>query len=110
MTAMRERNAFQKPIICLGIMLLCLLTGMDDISGCWQPMNFGVAMIQSAGTQDDDGGDHSIKAIHNLVVWKDAIHVARQPAFSQAYSEEIKWQVSAIYLSSSLNRAPPSFS
>ena len=89
-------------------MTLCLLAGIDDIWGFWQPLNFGVAMIQSAGSQDDDGDDPSIKDVCRLASWKSPIDISRQLSFSQAYRvEEIKWHVSAIYLDSSRNRAPP---
>jgi hypothetical protein len=107
--AIHKRIAFPKSIICLGIMVLCLLTGIDDISGFWQPLNISVPTIQS-GNGQDDGGDHSVKAIYNHPTWRDAISVAQQLSFSQAYLEEIKWQVSLIHLSSSHNRAPPFFS
>jgi hypothetical protein len=102
----QKRIASQKPLICLGIMVLCLLTGIDDISGSWQPLNISVPMIQS-GNGQDDGGDHSVKAIYNHPTWRNVISVAQQQSFSKTYLEEIKWQVSLIYLSSSHNRAPP---
>jgi len=66
-------------------------------------------MIQS-GNGQDDGGDHSVKAIQNHPACRDAISVAQQPSFSQTCLEEIKRQVSLIHLNSSHNRAPPLFS
>jgi len=107
--AIHKRIVSKEPVICLGIMILCLLTGIGYVSGFWQPLNISVPMIQSGSCQDD-GGDHSVKATYGHPTWRDAINVAQQPSFSQAYLEEIKWQVSLLYLSSSRNRAPPSFS
>jgi hypothetical protein len=108
--AIWKRITFKKSVMCLGIMILCLLAGIDDILGFWQPMNFGVAVIQSASSQDDDGGHHSIKAVYCQASWKCTTNIARQLSFSQAYREEIKWQVSLICLGSFHDRAPPSFS
>ncbi|MFA6411333.1 MAG: hypothetical protein WCW53_01470 [Syntrophales bacterium] len=107
--AIRKIISSQKPIICLGIMMLCLLTGTDDISGFWQPSNINVPMIQSGNGQADTE-DHSVKAVFFRPAWRDASNVAQQLSFSQAYLEEIKWQISLIYLSPSHARAPPSFS
>ncbi len=94
---------------CLVIMILCLITGIDDVSGFWQPLNISVPVIQS-GNGQDDGEGHGAKSLHNFSAWRDAIDVAQQLSFSQVYLGEIKWQVNLIYLSSSHNRAPPSFS
>ena len=107
--AIHKKVSFQKPIIYLGIMILCLLTGIDDISGFWQPLNINVSMIQS-GNGQADGEDHSVNTVFIHPAWRDANNVAQQLSFSQAYLEEIKWQVSLIYLSPSHTRAPPSFS
>lgn len=90
-------------------MILCLLTGIDDVSGFWQPLNVSVPMIQS-GNGQDDVEDHSVKAVFIHPAWRDANNVAQQLSFSKAYLEEIKWQVNLIYLSPSHTRAPPSFS
>lgn len=90
-------------------MILCLLTGMDDISGFWQPLNTNVPIIQS-GNGQDDGEDHGVKSLYKLAKWIDAIDVAEQLSFSQVYLEEAKCQATLIYLSSSHDRAPPFFS
>jgi hypothetical protein len=108
--AMRKRITSNIPITCLVIMILCLLTAIDDISGCWQPLTTTVPIIQSGSSQDDDGDGHIVNSVCNLSTWGGAIDVTQRFSFSQAYLEEIKWQVSLIYLSSSHNRAPPSFS
>jgi hypothetical protein len=107
--ALHKIISSRKPIICLGIMILCLLTGVDDISGFRQPSNINVPMIQSGNGQADIE-DHNAKTVYIHPAWRDANDVAQQLSFSQACLEEIKWQVSLIYLSPSHTRAPPSFS
>ena len=109
MMAKQKKNT-KKPITCIVIMILCLLSGIDDISGFWQPLNVSVTVIQSGSSQDDDDGDHCVKVEYNNPPWRDTIDVAQQLSFSQAYFEEIRWQVNLIYLNSSHNRAPPFFS
>jgi len=105
----QKRVNSSKPLICLGIVILFLLIVMDVISGFWQPSNKSVPMIQSGNDRNDDE-DHSVKGFHNHVTWREAIDVAKRLSFSLDYLEEIKCQVSLIYLSSSHNRAPPIFS
>jgi hypothetical protein len=95
-----------KSFICFGIMLLCLLTGMGDISGSWQPLNLSVPVIQS-GSSPDDGTEHGFKSANSHAAWKDSVDTAKQPSFSRAYFGELKWQIKRICLSSSHNRAPP---
>ena len=107
--AMQKRLSYNIPMTCLVIIILCLLTVIDDISGCWQPFMTTAPIIQS-GNNQDDGDGHIVNSVCYLSTWGGAIDVAQPFSFSQAYLEEIKWQVSLIYLSSSHNRAPPSFS
>lgn len=90
-------------------MVLCLLTGMDDISGAWQQLNVCATMVQS-GDGHDDGEDYAVKFSNKHASWKDAIDVAQQLFFCQAYPEEVKCQATLVELSTSHNRAPPSFS
>ncbi len=97
----------RKLIIYLGILILCVLTGIDDLSGLCQQLNSAVPIIQS-GNGQEDGGDHKVTAIHPA--WRDTINVSQQLSFSKACLEEIKWQVNPIHIRSSHNRAPPSFS
>lgn len=107
--ATQKRSFPRKSIIYLGIMALCLITGMDDISGFWQPLNVSVPVIQSVNGQDN-GENHSIQEVFIHPAWRDAINVAQRLSFSQALIEEIKWQTRLIYLRPSHTRAPPSFS
>jgi len=107
--AMHKKGFPRKTVIYLGIMLLCLMTGVDDISGFWPPLNITVPMIQSGNSQDN-GENHIFKAVLIHSAWRDAINVAKQMSFSQSHLQEIKWQVSLIYLSASHTRAPPSLS
>jgi hypothetical protein len=107
---MHKRGFPRKSIIYLGIMILCLLTMIDDVSGFWRPLNVSVSMIQSGGNGQDNGEDQSYKVVFIRPAWRDAINVAQRLSFSQVYLEEIKWQISIIYLSPSHTRAPPSFS
>jgi len=109
MMAKRKKITSKKPVTCIVIMILCLLSGIDDISGYWQPLNVTVPTIRSGGGQDDNE-DHCVKVECNSAPWKDTIDVAQQLSFSQVYLKEIIWQVNLIYLNSSHNRAPPSFS
>jgi hypothetical protein len=104
--AMQNSNFSRKSIIYLGIMILCLLTGIDDISGFWRPFNGSGPLIQS-GSGQDNGEDNSFKSVFTHPAWRDAIDVAQRRSFSQAYLEEIKWQIGN-YLSPAHNRAPPS--
>jgi hypothetical protein len=107
--AMHRSSFSRKSLIYLGIMILCLLTGIDDTSRFWQPVNDSGPLIQSENGQDN-GEDDSFKAVLIHPAWRDAINVAQRLSLSQAYLEEIKWQISNIYLSPSHTRAPPSFS
>jgi len=95
-----------KSFICFGIMLLCVLTGMDDISGSWQPLNLSVPVIQS-GSSPDDGTENGFKSASSHAAWRDGVDAAMQPSFSRAYLGGLKWQTKLICLSTSHNRAPP---
>jgi hypothetical protein len=91
---------------CFAIMILCLLVGIGDLSGFWQPLHIPLPMIQSVSGQDDDG-DHDAHAMGNYAAWRDAVDVAQPLSFLQVYVEEIKWRISLVFLSSSPDRAPP---
>jgi hypothetical protein len=105
----RQKRITTKPIICVAIMVLFLLTGMDDISGVWQQLNVCATMIQS-GDGHDDGQDRAVKSLNKHASWKDGIDVSQQFCFSQAYLEEVKCQVTLHDINSFHDRAPPSFS
>jgi hypothetical protein len=105
----RRKRITKKPIILVAIMVLCLLTGMDDISGAWQQLNVCATMVQS-GDGHDDGEDYAVKSLNKHAPWRDAIDVLQHLSFSQVYLEEVKCQATLLGLSISHNRAPPSFS
>ena len=111
MMAIQKRVNSSRPIIYLGIMImiLCLMTGIDVISGFWQPSNKSVPIIQS-GNDQDEVEDHSVEVLHNHPTCIDAIDAAQQLCSFMTYLEGIKCQVNRIYLSSSHGRAPPVFS
>jgi hypothetical protein len=100
---------FRKGFLCVAMMFLCLMAGMDDVSDFWQPMHIGVAVLQSGGGQDD-GGDHGPGTVCRQGTTCDAEAYARQPFFIRACPDEIKRQADLTNRRVSRKRGPPSFS
>ena len=107
MMTMRERIISKKDIICLAIMVSFLSAGMNEISETWKPLNISVCIIQ--GDEDDKGPYHCFKSLYNHTQGRESIDVKKHLSTSNADLEEIKCQVTLICLSSSCDRAPPSF-
>ncbi len=101
---------FRKGFLCVAILFLCLIAGMDDVPDFWRPMNIGVAVMQSSGGQEDDGGEHSPKTVCHQGISHDAAAYGRQPFFIRACPDEIKRQADFTNRRVSRKRAPPSFS
>jgi hypothetical protein len=88
-------------------MILSLLTGINMISGFYQPSNISVPIIIS-GNDQNDVEDNNDKTLRNYSTCRDIIDTEQKLLFSLAYLEE--YPTSLIYLLSSHNRAPPYFS
>jgi hypothetical protein len=108
MTSMK-RAVFRKGFLCVAILFLCLIAGMDDVSDFWQPMHIGVAVLQG-GSGQDDGGDRCPRTAYHQSIPCDAEAYARQPFFVRACPDEIKRQADFTNRRVSRKRGPPSFS
>lgn len=103
---MQKIRLSHKPFIGLCILLLCLMTSIDDLNGFWQQCNTQVPIVQSAGIQGAD--DLKSRPLSTASAIVDEIDVSIYPSFSFFFLNKTQSNSTLVYLNSSRNRTPPS--
>jgi hypothetical protein len=103
---MRKRYFSSKLLIGISVLLLCLLTFIDDITGSLKPFSILIPVIQNADEQEA-GEDRRNISSYTFTAGGETSRLSRPSPFFEACSAGSECQKYRVCSDSSHNRAPP---